>query len=267
VSAPRRWKDSPDAPIGMRELLSSAKKTTPIDERSFERGRGRIATLSIAPAAALAVGTWMKLALAGVVGIAATGAVVAVEMRGEPAAVAVAAAPTVRSPSEARASAASAAPVETAPPAAEPDAVPSPPSAAPPRVPAPPARPRADVSLPPARAVQTVQTVQTVQEAAPGEAPATARPKSTLSAELALLEDARAHRARDPERALQRLAEHRARHPAGALATERDFMEIDLLRHVGRVQDARERARALLARDPDGLHAARARAILADLDE
>jgi hypothetical protein len=100
------------------------------------------------------------------------------------------------------------------------------------------------------------------------ETPASEPPKKTctLSAELLLLEDARAWAPRDPATALARLEEHRARHPAGVLAAERDLMELDLLRRTGRVQVARDRAKAFLARDPNGMHSARVREILASLD-
>jgi hypothetical protein len=79
---PTRWKDAPDAPIGMRELLGSARPTRPLDELTFRRNAKTIARLSVAPAAAAAtISIWTKLAAAGAIGLAATGAVVAVEMR------------------------------------------------------------------------------------------------------------------------------------------------------------------------------------------
>jgi hypothetical protein len=51
------------------------------------------------------------------------------------------------------------------------------------------------------------------------------------------------------------------------LAEERDLVELDALRHAGRLPEARHQARAWLARDPHGIHAARVRAILAAVDE
>jgi hypothetical protein len=105
----------------------------------------------------------------------------------------------------------------------------------------------------------------TAPEPAPAPVPAPV-PESTLSAELSLLEDARAALARDPARALAVLESHRRRYGEGALAAERDLMELDALRRAGRTEEARARATAWLARDPAGLHSTRVRAILATLE-
>jgi hypothetical protein len=94
----------------------------------------------------------------------------------------------------------------------------------------------------------------------------TPTPTPTLAQELALLEEARRLLPREPARALGPLAEHRRLHVTGALSDERDLMELDALRRAGRSQEAAERARAWLARDPAGLHSSRVRAILASLE-
>ena len=79
MSEPRRWKDSPDAPLGMRELLASARPTRALDDVGRRRGATRIARLGVAPAAAAAaVGIWTKLAAAGAIGLAAVGTVVSI---------------------------------------------------------------------------------------------------------------------------------------------------------------------------------------------
>ena len=81
MNAPRRWKDTPDAPVGVRELLAAGRPPRAIDGATFERGATRVARLGAAPvavAAGAAVGLWAKLAAAAVIGVASVGAVVAV---------------------------------------------------------------------------------------------------------------------------------------------------------------------------------------------
>jgi hypothetical protein len=104
-----------------------------------------------------------------------------------------------------------------------------------------------------------------VTAAPPVLAAPSARPASTLPEELELVERARRHLASSPETALQELAQHRARHPLGALAAERDVLELEALRRTGRVEDARIRAKDLLEREPNGLFAERVRAFLRSL--
>jgi hypothetical protein len=262
MSEPRRWRDSTDAPVGMRELLGSAQRSRPLDDGTFRRGAERVAKFSVAPAAAVAVGmsVWTKLAAAGILGLAAAGAVVVVEARRDPSTALASpiAAPTaspVGSPVTAPVASPIAAPVPEPAPAPSPSSVegqvaaPNPVHTA----------PRGAASAPAVPVAPAALTTPWVPEEP-------ARAKSSLTEELSLLESARAQMARSPESALARLAEHRARHPAGVLAAERDLMELDALRRTGRVQDARIRATDWLAREPNGLHAARVRAILASLD-
>ena len=259
MSAPRRWKDSPDAPVGMRELLGSARPSRPLDDATFKRGAERLARASVAPAAVAAIGIWTKLAAAGVVGLAAAGTVVAVGAHHEPAVTA-----THTSVSEAPARptgtvvpARAAAVME---PPIDPPSVPEPPAsvvaAAPaPRAPAPPKEARApSIELPVAPTSAADAGTETVAT------------RSSLPEELALLEEARRATARSPELALTPLETHRARYPYGVLADERELMELDVLRRIGRVHDARSRAHAWLARDPNGMFAPRVRAILATLE-
>ena len=79
MTAPRRWKDSPDAPVGVRELLSAARPTRAIPEETFARGVAKVAQRTAVPvAAATAIGLWTKIAIAGVALVAVTGSVVGV---------------------------------------------------------------------------------------------------------------------------------------------------------------------------------------------
>ncbi len=66
---------------------------------------------------------------------------------------------------------------------------------------------------------------------------------SSLTSELALLEEAKAALERAPMLSLARVAEHRARHPSGELSAECDLIELDALRRLGRRDTARKIAR------------------------
>lgn len=261
MSEPRRWKDSPDAPVGMRELLGAARPSRPLDEATFKRGAGRLSPASVAPAAIAAVSIWSKLAAAGAIGLVAVGAVVAVDAqhRGATRAAMPAAlpAPPPQVVPAAPAEAPVVAPVDETP---EPVGVAAA-SAAPssPRL----AAPSKDVR----RAQDEVASAAAVApEVIPEFVPEAARAKSSLAEELALLEEARVAMAGSPETALTPLEKHRARHPYGVLADERELMVIDVLRRIGRTHDARSRAHAWLARDPNGMLTPRVRAILATLE-
>ena len=260
MSEPRRWKDSADAPVGMRELLASARPSRSIDDATFRRGAKRIASVSLAPTTILLASFWTKLAAAGAIGLATAGTVAAVIASSNEVA--------PMTPQ------AIASPVVAPPPPREIPA-PTPSTSTPEQEPAPapaPAIGPAPAARPPAKMLQTaapapeppsiVSSIVTVPE----EPEQLSRPKSTLADELGLLQRARGHLARSPDTALTELAEHRALYPSGALAAERDLMELDALRRAGRVQEAKSRALAWLARDPQGIHAARVRQILSTIE-
>jgi hypothetical protein len=92
---------------------------------------------------------------------------------------------------------------------------------------------------------------------------ATARPPSSLQAELLLIERARgalaSGRAHD---ALAALDEHRARFPRGALAEEEAVLRIESYRHAGDTKTASSLARAFLARHPHGPYTPRVKRAL-----
>ncbi len=253
MSEPRRWKDSPDAPIGMRELLGSAPRSRPLDEAAFRRGARRVAAFSVAPAAAVAASFWTKLAAAGALGLATAGAIAgAATLTHEP--------PATEQRESSRAPVASAR-VEMPAPIPAPEPLPSPSE---------PVRAAAPVGV--ARVVPAARPVLVAPPSnptPPAEAAADVppdRPKSTLADELELLQSAREHLAQRPETTLAELDKHRALYPTGTLGAERDLLELDALRRCGRVQDAKSRAQDWLARDPRGIHAARVRQILATLE-
>ena len=89
--------------------------------------------------------------------------------------------------------------------------------------------------------------------------PPTANP---LEREAALLESARASLDADPAAALGTLAHHASEFPEGTLVIEREVLAVDALRRLGRMGDARERARALLARTHGSFYERRIEAMI-----
>jgi hypothetical protein len=260
MSRPTRWIESHDAPIGVRELLSAARPTRAIDDARRERGAARVAKLGAAPVAAAAVSTWVKLAAAAGIGLATTTAVVATRsFASHDAEVAprevIAPAIVARSPSP------KIAPRDEVPAPEPPPAIVSkteePPAIAIPPAPRSVAPPKIEIPIPVAEPAPVVEA-PLVAEA---KSEKSEKKPSTLADELVVIESARAHVARDPSTTLARAAEHRARWPHGVLGAERDLIELDALRRVGREDDARARAAAWLSRDPSGPYASRLRAI------
>ncbi len=86
--------------------------------------------------------------------------------------------------------------------------------------------------------------------------------EDSLAAEAALLEQARARLALDPEAALSGAELHASTFPAGQLSAERELIAIDALKRMGRLAAARQRAQALIGRDHNGIYARRARRLL-----
>ena len=84
----------------------------------------------------------------------------------------------------------------------------------------------------------------------------------TLSAEAALLEQARREMRQAPEVALSIAAEHAARFPRAQLASERTLIQIEALHRLGRDTEARGLASRLLAGSSAGLYAERVHQLL-----
>ncbi len=85
---------------------------------------------------------------------------------------------------------------------------------------------------------------------------------SQLQAEAALLEGARGALATDPALALQEIRRYRARFSRPLLGPERDLVEIGALCRLGQTERATALVRRLLAEQPQGIYANRARALL-----
>lgn len=89
-------------------------------------------------------------------------------------------------------------------------------------------------------------------------APAAERAES----EAMFLRRAQSTLAADPVRALQMLQEHPTRYPRAILVQEREVMTIDALARLGRVDEARARAKAFVAQHPRSAHESRIASIL-----
>ncbi len=72
--------------------------------------------------------------------------------------------------------------------------------------------------------------------------------ETLLEEEVLLLDQARALRNSNPNRALELLDQHAGRFPRGRLGFDRELLTIEALRHAGRMNEARSRAQALLDR-------------------
>jgi hypothetical protein len=101
-----------------------------------------------------------------------------------------------------------------------------------------------------------------VSAGAPQSEPAHEARPDPLAVEAAMLERARSLLASDPRAALARTDEH-ARLAGAQLVEERELIAIDALRRLGRMPEAERRAAALIAQNPDGMYARRARRLIA----
>jgi hypothetical protein len=121
--------------------------------------------------------------------------------------------------------------------------------------------PAAEVALPaPAPARRPAAAARPAKPATVASAPATATTPvgDTLAREIALIDAAREQVTFAPARALVAIDAHRRDFPAGQLAAEREFLAVEALRRLDRLDEARRRAAALAARYPSSSYAARA---------
>jgi hypothetical protein len=226
VSDPKPWLDSDLAPESVVQLLRAAQLPRPMRPSEFKRAHRRVVGIAGVSAGAAAL-VWIKsVAMAGLLGVAGG-------------AVAVGAITVLRSQS------------------------PSPPAAttalsatAAPGRPLPTSSNALPVPEAPAPAVSASASSGSTQ-GAPSSTPA-----ETMAEEAALLEQARVAMSSDPSQALSILQTHASRFPRARLSMEREFMTVDALQRLGRVDEARARANAMIASAPDSLYARRLRAML-----
>ncbi|WP_437513248.1 tetratricopeptide repeat protein [Sorangium sp. So ce1099] len=242
MSDPRRWiQDGGGAPQGARELLLAASRPRPMTSAELARTAARVAPLGKAAGAGTTLPMWVK-GLFVAVGLGLGGAGLYATLDGDPGGAASTAPPVLTDLpleqllSRSRGGVPVAAPAQVAPaPEAAPDVEA-------PRPAAPPARREAPRNTRPA-------------------APAPAAPidSDALLRESNLIDRARAAATQNPEAALAAVGEHQREFPAGRLAEEREYVAIRALMRLGRVDEARARADAFLARYPSTSYADRVR--------
>ena len=96
----------------------------------------------------------------------------------------------------------------------------------------------------------------------PQLAPPAPSTSTSVTAEAALLEQARRLLASDPARALTILDEHAKRFSKGSLGVEREVLAVDALVHAGLQREAEARAERLRASAPGSLYEERLRRVL-----
>jgi hypothetical protein len=231
VNAPRRLVDDPEADELLRDVVRGAPKARSLDEVTRRRLSAKVARASAVPAVA-AGWLFVKSAAAALGVVLGTGAIAVstgvIEW-------------TAPHPPEAVATAAK--PIRARQTAA-PIATPALPIPAEPVVESAPEEPKVNPS-----------------PALPAPAVA-ASAVGTLSAEAALLEQARREMRQAPDVALSIVAEHAARFPRAQLASERTLIQIEALHRLGRDAEARVLASRLLAGSSAGLYAERVHQLL-----
>jgi hypothetical protein len=235
MSAPRRWRDDPDADESLRSVLRATPRARPLDAVTRRRLSAKVARAAALPAVA-AGWLFVKSAAAALGVVLGTGAVAVatgvVEWSPQREAVAVVALPTA-APHARRAPATAVVENPPAEPVVEPD--------------------------PPLVKVNPTPSLPVATPSSSGAA--------TLSAEAALLERARREMRAAPAVALSLAAEHANRFPRGQLASERTLIQIEALHRLKRDSEARSLGRALLGGAGAGLYRERVHQLLgANLD-
>ncbi len=130
----------------------------------------------------------------------------------------------------------------------------------PPTVSAEPAAPPSVASAPRA---PVVRGLAPLHAGASDAASPVARVPEAQASEWQLVRRARETLDKDPSASLRFAAAHARLYPHGALAQEREVIVIDALMRLGRGQDAKARAEALLRQSPETVHRAHIEALLA----
>jgi hypothetical protein len=233
---PRRWReDASLRPPGGDAVLRGARPRAP-SARELARLGAAVGHIGRIPQPGWHPGWKLALAAAGTAAVVAGGTFVLRAERQPPPA------PQISSPPPALPAARADEEVAIAPPA---------------EAPAPVIAPAPD--RPAARTPSTHARLRS----RPAHATAAAVAADQLQRETRLIDAARAALAASPGRALAVLEDHRREFPSGQLAAEREFLAVEALRRMGRSDEARRRADALIARWASSPYAARARRVLA----
>lgn len=235
MSAPRRWLDDPDADEVLRAVLRQSPRARALDPVTRKRLRAQVARASALPA--LAAGwLFVKSAGAALGVVLGTGALAVatgvVDWSPRPAASAIASPPALRAvprPAAAPAPAATSAPSE------------------------------AEAEIEQALPLPKLNPAPSLPVASPSGSAA-----GTLSAEAALLEQARRQMRAAPAVALSVAAEHAQRFPRGQLTSERTLIQIEALHRLNRDAEARALGRSLVGAAGAGLYAERVHQLLGE---
>ena len=237
MNPPRRWLDDPEADEALRDVLRQSPRARSLDPLTRKRLRHQVARASALPVAAAG---WLFVKSAG----AALGLVLG------SGAIAVATGVVDWAPRP-----------EASVTAVTPPAAPRP-VAAPTQAPA-----RAEPQPEPASAPEAEAAAAT-PKLNPAPSLPLASPSSsgagTLSAEAALLEQARRQMRAAPAVALSVAAEHAQRFPRGQLTSERTLIQIEALHRLNRDTEARALGRKLLGGAQTGLYAERIHQLLGE---
>ena len=256
---PSRWNYSD--PLA-RDLLRAGLPSRELPETSRMRGARRVARLASAPVVGLGIGLLSKAVAAGFgVGVVtATAVVIGVPaVRARIAALDVAPVEINVSPRSPVSSARS----EPSEPKVlpEPAAEPAPPVAE--VVKPASATPKRAAAAAPSRALprsvaKPRESVATRKNEAPTDPPV----ERGISAEVAILLDARRMLETDPAQAIVLLAGHSGDFPVGELALEREVLMIEALDRADQRTESLRRAHELLARSPNAFYGARLRELI-----
>lgn len=227
MTAPRRWLDDPDADTALRDVLRSAPGARPLDQVTRRRLSAKVARASALPAVA-AGWLFVKSAAAALGVVLGTGAL-----------------------------AVTTGIVDWRPPVVKELG---------PRAPKPAARatvaaPRAEPATNPS-ASDALAKAPVLLNPTPSLPVATASTGSSLAAEAALLETARAKMRAAPAQALALALQHTSRFPRGQLSAERALIQIEALHRLGRDAEARSLAHSLLSGGAAGMYAERVQQLL-----
>jgi hypothetical protein len=238
MSEIRRWLETGHTRPEVLELLREARPPIPLDTATRARSRQRVAALHALPAAAGIVLWFKSVALGAVLGGTATAAILIPKWRTD----SVVQTPAPQPITPARASQPrqrKATPPQEAPPTPEASS----------RTPA--------SQLPAVNPTYSGVASQLPGPSAPNE----------LAREIQLLERARQLLAVNPMLALDTLDEHRREFGSGTLVLEREFLMIETLWRLGRLEEARARATRLRQRAPGSLYERRLSQLLGDSED
>jgi hypothetical protein len=236
VSAPRRWLEDPSADEALREVLREAPRARSLDAATRKRLRSQVARASALPAAA-AGWLFVKSAGAALGVVLGTGAIAVATGVVDWSPLPEPAPPVARGASQAARHAA-------------PLALPAP------SAPLPAPAPELDLPAPPLPKLNPAPSLPVASPSGSGA--------GTLSAEAALLEQARRQMRVAPAAALAFAAQHAQRFPRGQLTSERTLIQIEALHRLNRDAEARALGRGLAGAAGSGLYAERVRQLLGE---